>query len=105
MQGVLNVKVKFLPKSTLGKWTTGLTVLGLFLLAFMIVFAEILEIVNSDKVITISALLAIAMLIAPCVTGTVAVLKNKDKALTVFISVVVGFLTVAFLIAARFGPE
>jgi hypothetical protein len=100
-----NVKVKFLPKSTLGKWTTGLTVLGLFLLAFMIVFAEIFEIINLDSVITASALLAIAVLVTPCVTGTIAIVKKKDRSISVFLSAAIGFFTVAFLIAARFIPE
>ena len=99
------MKVKFLPKSTLGKWTTGLTLSGLFLLAFMIVFAEIFEIINLDTVITVSAILAIVMLITPCVTGTIAIVKKKDRSVTVFLSAAIGFFTVAFLIAARFIPE
>lgn len=99
------MKVKFLPKSTLGKWTTGLTVLGLFLLAFMIVFAEIFELINLDTVITASAILAIAVLTTPCVTGTIAIATKKDRSVAVFLSAAIGFFTAAFLIAARFIPE
>jgi hypothetical protein len=99
------VKIKYLPKSVLGKLTTGFTVSGLLLLAVMIVLAEILGIINSGTVITVSAILAIAMLITPCITGTIAVLKNKDKSIAVFLSAAIGFLTVIFLIAARFGSD
>jgi len=98
------VKITFLPKSRLGKWSTWLNFIGLFLFILMATHQEILNAINSHLVI-IFGITAIVLSTVPCVTGIIAVTKKKDRSILVFISILLSLITVAFLLRVRFGPD
>jgi len=96
------VKISFLPRSRLGKWSSGLSIVGFLLFSSMAIFPVIDSILNSDLLFTIFATLIFAMLIAPCVTGTIAVIKSKDRSILVFIAILLSLIFVVFLIMMAF---
>jgi cytochrome bd-type quinol oxidase subunit 2 len=89
----------FIPKTHLGKWSVGLTIF--FLLLIIVFFAFMLfGLVTFDEGHwwdwTVG--IAVPLVISAFITGIIAVKKNKDHSILVFISIFIGLLTILFLL-------
>ena len=105
-----------MPKSTIGKWSVGL-ILGMFiLLAFGSSLANslyesvqsgrtILEDITKRPVLSISMLLGFGSGISALVTGLFALIKQKERAILVFVSTIIGAGLTLFLIAEILFPH
>ncbi len=97
------MKIRIIPQSYLGQWSAGL---GLFsILAFIsgYAFAELLDIIKSDLLITILGIAAIIAAIVALVAGIIAARKNKERSVLVFLSIGFGIVVIAFIIISIFS--
>ena len=85
--------VSFLPKTVLGKWSVALIVTFFLSLA---VFHFCLRGSDAEKLIALG-ITAVAG-IAAFVTGIIGVIKSKEGAILVFLSTVIGFLVLMFIL-------
>jgi hypothetical protein len=88
------MKIKFLPKSTLGKWAAGLGI------AFIILIA--VKILGS---LPLPTFFIAALGLAGFVTGIVAIFKNRDRAILIFLSFVVGLIIILWIILEFIFPH
>ena len=109
------MKLNFLPKSYLGKWSVGLIVaMPIFLYAGMS-FVVFYESVPSGKTIPEDIIMrpgvALPMLagfisgIAAFFTGIIGIVKRKDRSVIVFLSTAVGFLMLLWCLAEFIFPH
>ena len=98
-----DMKISFLPKSRLGTWTTGLGIYSLFLFIFGYIFAELLKVITSDILITIAAASSVIASIIAFFTGIIAVIKNKERSVLVFLAILLGFVVLAFVFGDMLG--
>ena len=89
--------VSFLPKTVLGKWSVALIVL-FFLLLAVLKFFFISGQWASDAVKLLAGSITAIVGIAAFITGLIGVAKSKEGAVLVFLSTVIGFLVLMFLI-------
>jgi len=102
-------KLKLSPKTKLGRWSVGL------IAAFFILFAIFQLLVGSGQqggetfsdnlLLSIPALLMATMGIAAFVTGIIAIIKHKERSILVFISSLIGFLVLDFVLGEIFFPH
>ena len=105
-----------MPKTNLGKWSVGL-ILGMFLLFFvgMSFTNSLYETVSAGgtiiKDIGQRPALALSMLagfgagIAALITGLIAIIKQKERVILVYLSTLVGAALTLFLIAEFLFPH
>jgi hypothetical protein len=87
--------VSFLPKTVLGKWSVALIVI-FFLLAVVLKFFFISgQWVSDTEKLLAGSITAIAG-IAAFVTGIIGVVKSKEGAILVLLSIIIGFLVLMF---------
>ncbi|MBN2100442.1 hypothetical protein JW710_00910 [Candidatus Dojkabacteria bacterium] len=105
-----------MPKTKLGNWSIGLIIAMpfLFLLGrfFIDLFYEsvssgdtILEDIAKRPALGLSMLAGMGSGVSAFVTGLIAIIKQKERALLVFVSTVLGALVVLFLIAEIVYPH
>jgi hypothetical protein len=104
------MKSAFLPRTTLGKWSIGL-VLSLFFF-FILSFAIIIlghqtggETFFDNLYISIPMFLAGISGIAALITGTVGILKYKERSVLVFLSAAVGLFILFFVLGEFLVPH
>jgi hypothetical protein len=88
----------FLPKTVLGKWSVALIVTFFLLL---VVFHFCLRGSDAEKLLALSITAGAA--IAAFVTGIVGVIRNKEGAFLVLLSIVTGFIVLGFLLPSIVG--
>ena len=105
-----------MPKSNLGKWSVGLIV-AMFILFFVGISmtdtlyesvsagGTILKDIVSRPVLAISMLAGMASGISALVTGLVAIIKRKERAILVYVSTLVGAALTLYLIAEILFPH
>ena len=107
---------RFMPGTTLGRWTIGLIAVMPILFVFGSSFSRSLyESVSAGRTILADIasrpLLALTMLagmaagISGFITGLLAIVKQKENALLVYISTVIGGLLTLFLISELAFPH
>lgn len=97
------MKIGFLPKSRLVRWSVCLTIYFLFMFIFLYVFAELLNVITIDIIITIFVItIIIAALISFC-TGIVAFLRNHERSALLYISIIISFIAIAFFVFMMIG--
>lgn len=103
------MKITFLPKTNLGKWTVGLIV-GFFV--FLTVFFLLIELgerggetIFSNLKLTIPYFIAVFLAIASFVVGIISVIKKKERSILVFLSIILGFLILLWVLAVFVFPE
>ena len=85
--------VSFIPKTVLGKWSVGL--IATFFLS-LVVFHFCLRGSDAEKLIALSITAAAG--VGAFFTGIVGVIKSKEGAILVFLSTVIGFLVLMFIL-------
>ncbi|NJD04853.1 MAG: hypothetical protein FIA99_20140 [Ruminiclostridium sp.] len=97
------MKIYFLPKSRLGRWTAGLSIYSLFLFIFGYIFAELSKIITSDILITIAGASSVIASIVSFITGIIAVIKNKERSILVFLGILLGLVVLVFIFGNILG--
>jgi hypothetical protein len=85
--------VSFFPKTALGKWSVALIVV---FFSSLVVFHFCLRGSDAEKLIALS-ITAVAA-VGAFITGIVGVIKSKEGAILVFLSTVIGFLVLMFIL-------
>jgi len=103
------MKITFMPKTQLGKWSVGL-ILGFFIfLAFFFILVELGErggaTIFSNLKLLIPYSLAVFSAIASFLTGIISVLKKKERSVLVFLSIILGFLILLWVLAELLFPH
>ncbi len=84
--------------SKLGKWSTGLNLVYLIIIAVSVVLVLVLKVLSFDNTwwdITVP-IAALIMLVA-FITGIVAVKKYKDRSVWVYASIITGIISILFI--------
>ena len=85
------------PKTKLGKWSAGLNICFLIIIAVSLILVLVLEVLSFndhwwDATVPISFLIEISAL----VTGIMAFKKNKERSWLVHLSIFIGIATILF---------
>lgn len=105
----------FIPKTITGKWSVGL-ILAMFILFFIGGFSvnlyssvpagdSILSDISGRPALALSMLAALLCGVSAFVSGVVAIIKNKERAILVFISSLIGLLLILFLLGEILAPH
>ena len=86
-----------MPKTKLGKWSVGLLVAFILL----IVMFSMLGIDGEKGGVDFANLLTLSCALAGLVVGLMAIIKQRERAVLVFIAVVIDFLVVTGFIGAE----
>jgi len=107
--GVKPMKVHFIPKTNLGKWSIWL------IIAFIILFIVSQLLVSSGQrggaTFFSNLLLSIPMLVAGIsgisafFVGIIGIIKSKERAIIVFLSTIIGFLILFFVLGEFLFPH
>ena len=104
------MKVTFIPKTLLGKWSAGLIIAFFLLLATGMFVVSVLgqtggETFFDNLWISIPMLSAGVAAIAAFFTGIVSIWKSKERAVLVFIASLIGLLVLWFVIGEVVVPH
>lgn len=103
------MKLTIFPKTTLGKWAVML-ILGFFLfLGIFFILVNLGERGGETIFINIKLLifysLAAISAISSFVTGLISIFKKKEKSVLVFLSVILGFLVLLWILSEILFPH
>ena len=111
---VWKMKINFMPKTRLAKWSTGF---GVFFTAFMII-SPILTSLNQGQegdetqmnyatrpFLIVLGLLAMASGLLAFVTGIISLFKYKERTILIYITTFIGLLAVVFLFGEFLFPH
>ncbi len=107
---------RFMPRTTLGRWTVGLIAVMPILFFFGSSFSRslyesvtagrtILEDIASRPLLALTMLAGMATGISGFITGLLAIVKQKEKALLVYVSTAIGGLLTFFLVGLLAFPQ
>ena len=96
---MMKMKITLLPKTQLGKWSVGLTMFFFLLIIAFFAFM-LLGFVTFDEGhwwdLTVGV--AVPLVISAFITGIIAVKKNKDRSILVYLSIFIGSCAILFLL-------
>ena len=100
------MKIKFLPKSKLGKWSVGF-ICAFFLILFVFFkIAKTAEIKGDSFFDTLSLAIPLMLVgisgVLALILGAISIIKSKERSITVFISCLVGLLVLLFALGEMF---
>jgi hypothetical protein len=103
------MKITIVPKTTPGKWSTGL-ICGFFLfLALLIILAASGqrggETFSSNLALAVPGLLAAICGIAAFFSGVIAIIKSKERAVLVFLAAFIGLDVLLFCLGEFISPH
>ncbi len=88
-----------MPKTRSGKWSVWLNAFFLIIIATSIILVNVLGILSyNDHWWDVTTPLAFFVSIAAFILGIIAIRKNKERSVFVYISVVIGLLTILFIL-------
>lgn len=90
------MKISLLPKSRLGKWTVGLEAFYLLVIIFSFTFIISFKFITSEKIMHIFGATAAIATITAFITAIIAVIKNKERSILVFLAILIGLIVLAF---------
>ena len=110
------MKINFMPKTTLGKWSLGLIVVMPILFIVGISFTSslyksvssgntILEDIVKRPALALTMLAAFVSGILAFIMGGIAVIRQKEKSIFVFISTLIGFFVLLWCFAEILFPH
>jgi hypothetical protein len=112
----MNVRISVLPKTKLGRWSLGLAAAMPVLLSIGMLFTKQLyeSVPAGDTIledITLRPALALTMLagmvsgVSAFVTGLIAIIRQKERAVLVYIATLVGAFLTIFLLGELIFPH
>jgi len=104
------MKVAFIPKTLLGKWSVGLIVAFFLLLATGMTVVSVFRQEGGETFfdnfwISIPMLSAGAAAIAAFFTGALSIWKSKERAILVFIATLIGLIVLWFVVGEIVMPH
>ena len=110
------MRLSFIPKTTLGKWSVGLIVampvsffIGRSLLNLLYKSVPagntILEDIVERPALALTMLTGMVSGISAFITGFIAVIKQKERALFVYAAIIIGALLIIFLLGEILFPH
>ena len=103
------MRVSILPKTALGKWSTGLIVAFIvFFVAFQLLVASGQrggETFFSNLVLTIPILLAGTSGVFAFLTGLIGVIRNRERSILVFLAMLIGLFVLFFCLGEVIFPH
>jgi hypothetical protein len=88
-----------MPKTKLGKWSVGLNILFLIIVAVSLVLVLVLKTLSfDDRWWDITVPIASLIVLIAFVTGIVAVTKNKERSVWIYASIVTGICAILFAV-------
>ncbi len=103
------MRLTILPKTPIGKWSTGL--IAAFIVFFVLFQLLVLsgqrggDTFFSNPLLTIPVLLAATCGIFALVTGLIGVIGKKERSIIVFLTVLLGFFILAFVVGEIVVPH
>ncbi|NQT31443.1 MAG: hypothetical protein HQ588_03835 [Deltaproteobacteria bacterium] len=104
-----SMRISLKPKSTMGKWSTGL------IIAFLLFFAVFLILVASGQrggdtffsnlSLTIPMLLAGVSGVSALVTGIIGIVKSRERSVLVFMATAIGLFVLVFSLGEILFPH
>jgi len=93
------MKIDFMPKTKLGKWSVGLNAFFLIAVTISVVLAVILKILNfDDHWWDVTAGVVFPASIIALIAGMLAVRKYEERSVLIYLSIFVGVCTVLFVL-------
>ena len=110
------MRLSFIPKTTLGRWSVGLIVampvlffIGRSLLNLLYKSVPggntILEDIAKRPALALTMLTGMVSGISAFITGLIAVIKQKERALFVYAAIIIGALLIIFLLGEILFPH
>ena len=108
------MKLNFLPKTSLGKWSVGFGMALVALFLFSAILAGLSQQKTGNEIIInpiarpfliIGGLLAVASGLSAFFTGIVSFVKYKERSIFIYITTFIGFLVVMFLLGEFLIPH
>ena len=104
------MKVTFIPRTSLGKWSVGLIVAFFLLLATGMTVVSVFHQTGGETFfdnlwISIPMLSAGACAIAAFFTGALSIWKSKERSILVFVASLIGLLVLWFVIGEILVPH
>jgi hypothetical protein len=103
------MKIHFMPKTVLGKWSVGLIIVFIVLLALF----ELLvasgqrggETFFSNLILTIPMLIAAISGISAFATGLIGVIMSRERSIAVYLATLIGLLVLLFVLGEIIFPH
>lgn len=94
----------FLPKTRLGKWSVSLTTACIIMSAAFFLFGEVLDLVppNLELPFTVLAGSSLVISVASFFIALFAVFLKKERALLIYLPIIVGLTILYFIIGGMF---
>ena len=104
-----SMRISLKPKSTMGKWSTGLIIaLLLFFAVFLILVASGQrggDTFFSNLTLTIPMLLAGVSGVSALVTGIIGIVKSRERSVLVFLATAIGLFVLVFTLGEILFPH
>lgn len=84
-------------KSDLGKWSAGLGLFTILVFALCYVLAELSNVITSPTLITVAGVASIGASFAAFITGIIAVIKHRERSLSAFLAILLGFVVILMI--------
>jgi hypothetical protein len=93
------MKIPLSPKTKIGKWAVGLKVFFILLISIFFIFM-LLGLVTFDEGHWWDLVVGIAvpLIISAFITGIIAIKKNKDKSILVYLSIFISSCVILFIL-------
>ena len=103
------MKIHFMPKTTLGKWSVALIVAFIILLvSFQLLVASGQrgsETFFSALILTVPILIAGITGVSAFVTGLIGVIRSRERSVSVYLAVTIGLLVLLWVLAEIIFPH
>jgi len=93
-----NMKTNFMPKTRSGKWSVWLNAFFLAVIVISIILVNVFSLLSyNDHWWDVTVPLIFFASIVAFILGIIAIRKNKERSVFVYISVVIGLLAILFI--------
>lgn len=93
------MKLDFIPKTRLGKWSVWLNAFFLIIIAASIILVNVLSVLSyDDRWWDVTVPLVFFASITAFILGLIAIRKNKESSVLVYASVIIGLLAILFIL-------
>ena len=94
-----NMKTNFMPKTRSGKWSVWFNAFFLIVISTSIILVNVLGMLSyDDHWWDVTVPLVFFVSIVAFILGIIAIRKNKESSILVYISVIIGLLTILFIL-------
>jgi len=92
------MKIDFMPKTRAGKWSVWLNAFFLIIIVISIILVNVLGLLSyGDHWWDVTVPIVSFASIAAFILGIIAIRKNKERSVLVYVSVIIGLLSILFI--------